>query len=179
MMNAVSKNFKWKGLMTQIKKLVSECKDCQRFKIMGVKKYGKIPLQQEEKDKTEPWQTVHVDTVGPWPVEFQLKKSKVIQTVNIITLTAVDWATHWPEIWPVRDQTAKLAVCTFDMEWLCRFPRPEEVVHDNRGEFVGFEFQELLISYGIKAMPMTVHNPQSNSPIERMHLVMGDIMRTK
>eukprot|EP00957_Ditylum_brightwellii_P029384 2221179-Ditylum_brightwellii.AAC.1 len=179
MINTVGKNFKWKGMMAQIKKLILEYKDCQRFKIMGMKKYDKIPLQEEEKDKTEPWQTVHVDTVGPWPVEFQLKKLKVIQTVDIIALTAADWVTHWLEIWPVQDQTAKLAACAFDVRWLCRFLHPEEVVHDNGREFVGFEFQELLVSYGIKAMLMTVCNPQSNSPIERMHLVMGDILRTK
>eukprot|EP00957_Ditylum_brightwellii_P054680 4142887-Ditylum_brightwellii.AAC.2 len=76
--NAVDKNFKWKGMTTQIEKLVLECKDCQHFKITGIKKYDKIPLQEEEKDKTEPWQTVHIDTVGPWPVEFQPKKLKVI-----------------------------------------------------------------------------------------------------
>eukprot|EP00957_Ditylum_brightwellii_P155376 11827860-Ditylum_brightwellii.AAC.1 len=52
-------------------------------------------------------------------------------------------------------------------------------MHDNWGKFVGFKFQELLVSYGIKLMPMTVPNPQSNSPIEQMYLVMEGILRTK
>eukprot|EP00957_Ditylum_brightwellii_P145563 11083221-Ditylum_brightwellii.AAC.1 len=80
--------------MMQIKKLVSGCEDCQHFKITRVNKHGKIPLQEEEKDTTKPWQIVHVDTVGTWPVEFKLKHSKVIQTIKINALTAADWAMH-------------------------------------------------------------------------------------
>ena len=45
--------------------------------------------------------------------------------------------------------------------------------------FTGREFQELLDSYGIKAIPITVKNPRANSHVERMHLTMGDISRTK
>ena len=52
------------------------------------------------------------------------------------------------------------------------------VVFDNGGEFTGVEFQELLQSYGIKAVPTTVRNPQSNGCIERMHLTAADMLRT-
>jgi transposase InsO family protein len=42
---------------------------------------------------------------------------------------------------------------------------------------MGQEFQELLHSYGIKAVPTTVKNPRSNGVIERVHLTMGDMLR--
>jgi len=45
-------------------------------------------------------------------------------------------------------------------------------------EFVGQELQELLHSYGIKPVPTTVRNPRSNGVIERVHLTMGDMLRT-
>ena len=52
------------------------------------------------------------------------------------------------------------------------------VVFDNGGEFLVAEFQELLQSYGIKAVPTIVQNPQSNGCIERMHLTAADMLRT-
>jgi len=56
--------------------------------------------------------------------------------------------------------------------------RPARVVYDNGAEFTGQEFQELLDSYGIKAVSTTVRNPKSNGVIERVHLTMGDMLRT-
>ena len=66
----------------------------------------------------------------------------------------------------------------FDNIWLCRYPRPVKVVHDNGGEFTGFEFQEMCTIYGVKAVPTTVKNPRSNSAAERMHLTAADMLRT-
>ena len=66
----------------------------------------------------------------------------------------------------------------FDSHYLCRYPRPVEVVFDQGSEFKS-EFAELLLSYGIKAVPTTVRNPAANAIIERTHLTMGDMLRTK
>ena len=66
----------------------------------------------------------------------------------------------------------------FDKAWLCRYPRPRRVVYDYGSEFIGFEFQELLLSYGIEPVLTTVKNPRANSPVERMHLTMADMLRT-
>jgi transposase InsO family protein len=61
---------------------------------------------------------------------------------------------------------------------LCRYPRPNRVVFDNGGEFTGGEFQEQLHSYGVQPVPTTVRNPISNGVVERVHLTMGDMLRT-
>ena len=66
----------------------------------------------------------------------------------------------------------------FGNEWLSRYPRPRRVVRDNGGEFVGYEFQELLVNYEILLVPTTVKNPRANSPVVRLHLSMGDMLRT-
>jgi transposase InsO family protein len=65
-----------------------------------------------------------------------------------------------------------------DGEWLCCYPRPAKVVYDNGTEFTGEEFQELLESYGIKPVATTNRNPKSNGVVERVHLTMGDMLRT-
>ena len=43
---------------------------------------------------------------------------------------------------------------------------------------MGWEFQELLISYGIKSKPTTIKNPTAQAAIERLNLLLGDQLRT-
>jgi len=50
-------------------------------------------------------------------------------------------------------------------------------IHDNGGELIGSDFQELLDNYGVKPKPTTVKNPQSNGLHERMHLVICEMLR--
>ena len=143
----------------------------------GTKKYGKLPPPQNWID-VSPWETVHIESVGPLSVKLRLiNEGKVIKTL-VFALTMIDRATNWPEFAIAKDATTITASNLFDKVWLCRYPRPKNVVHDNGTEFSS-EFLELLASYGIKSKPTTVKNPQSNAMIERVHLTMGDMLRTK
>ena len=65
------------------------------------------------------------------------------------------------------------------MQWLCRYSRPKECVHDNGPEYMGHEFQELLSSFGIKSRPTTVKNPTTQAVVERLHLTLADQLRTR
>ena len=62
--------------------------------------------------------------------------------------------------------------------WLSRYPWPEVCVHDNGGEFIGYQFQRLLEQCGIRDRPTTSRNPQANAICERMHQTVGNILRT-
>jgi hypothetical protein len=97
---------------------------------------------------------------------------------KIQALTIIDKATGWPEFIATRNKNSYHISILFDSDRLCRYPRPHRVIHDNGTEFTGSEFQELLTSYGIKAKSTTVRNPMSNGVIERVHLTMGDMLRT-
>jgi hypothetical protein len=65
----------------------------------------------------------------------------------------------------------------FDVQWLSRYPRPLRCIHDPGTEFVGPEFQTLLVHLGIQPVPSTVKNPQSNAICERLHATVGDMLR--
>ena len=43
---------------------------------------------------------------------------------------------------------------------------------------MGSEFQEMCHSYNIESKPTTVKNPQAQGVVKRMHLVVGDALRT-
>ena len=66
----------------------------------------------------------------------------------------------------------------FNINWLCCYPHPTKVGHDNGLEFIGKEFQELLASYDIQSKPTTVKNPTAQALVERLHLTLGDHLRT-
>lgn len=66
----------------------------------------------------------------------------------------------------------------FDQTWLSRYPRPAKVIFYNGVEFKR-DFIQLLTDYRIKANTTTVKNPQANSILERIHLVIHNMMQAQ
>ena len=56
--------------------------------------------------------------------------------------------------------------------------RPTEIIYDQGSEFIGHEFRKSLIEmeYGIIAKPSTSGNPMSNTILEWIHQVIGNLM---
>ena len=66
-----------------------------------------------------------------------------------------------------------------EQEWFCRCPWPTQVTFDRGSEFIGKDSQKMIREdYGIKAKPLTIRNPQANAIVERIHQVIGNIIRT-
>ena len=61
---------------------------------------------------------------------------------------------------------------------MARYPWPKRCIHDNGGEFTGWEFQQLLQKTDVKDVPTTSRNPTANAVCERMHQSVGNILRT-
>jgi len=61
---------------------------------------------------------------------------------------------------------------------MAKYPWPKRCVHDNGGEFVGWEFQQFLDKCNVKDMPTTSRNPQANSICKQMHQSVENILRT-
>jgi hypothetical protein len=159
----------WPGLQASVDKHVSCCHECQIYKTHR-KKYGKLPFKEPEE---KPWNTICVDLIGPYDVT-----TKDNREITLNAMTICDPATGWFEIVEIPNKQAKTTAKKLDQTWFCRYPRPERCIFDNGNEFLGKEFQEMLESYGVKAVPTTVKNPQANY-VERVHQTLGNILRTK
>ena len=63
--------------------------------------------------------------------------------------------------------------------WLSRYPTPMEITYYQGSEFIGHEFRKYPIQkeYLITAKPSTPVNPTSNAILERIHQVLGNIVR--
>ena len=159
-----------------IENLVRNCPKCQMFKKTTVRAVGHVPVCGSR--SIAPWERVHVDCVGPWSVDVSIHDSGKVIKRTILALLMICEATLWPEIALVQNTKSWYVAYMFDSTWICQYPRSTAVVFDNRGEFVSVDFEELLESYRVEGVPMTVKNPQSNGCIERMHLMAADMLRT-
>ena len=87
-------------------------------------------------------------------------------------------ATGWFEMKQLVTKKADEVANAIELVWLTRYPWPQEITYDAGSEFKA-EFQQLILEeYRIKAKPITVRNPQANAIIERVHGVIGDMIRT-
>lgn len=138
-----------------------KCRVCQRRKLQG-SGYGELPPREAI---MMPWQEVHVDLIRPWIV----KVDNVDHEIKFQALTCVDPVTNIVEMVRIDNKTAEHIAQQFQNLWLCRYPRPLWCIHDNGGEFIGWEFQRLLYKAKIEDAPITSKNPQGNATCERMH----------
>jgi hypothetical protein len=147
-------------------------KESQHYKRQH-KNYGHLPTKIQH--DIEPWDEVHVNLIGPWMIPQRPSKNPNLSAKpdmkqpQIPAVTMIDPSTHLLELTVVPDKESRTVARAFDRSWLCCYPRPLICLHDKGTEFTGIDFQELLQSYGIKAVIATTANPQTNAILERTH----------
>ncbi len=184
----------WKGMAKACISHCQKCPICQRGK-KRKRHYGHLPAKVVEHEMV-PWHTLHIDLIGPYSkTAKQIQPDGSIQTkeFKLTCMTFVDPATGWFEITEVPsfdiddvkngiqtviDKTSARIGQLFNQTWLTRYPRPKKVVFDNGSEFKK-DFIPLLRDFAIKPVPTTIKNPQSNSPVERIHQVIMNMLNTK
>jgi transposase InsO family protein len=91
----------------------------------------------------------------------------------------IDPATGWFEIQQYDDKQSITVANIVEQEWFSRYPWPRQITFDRGSEFIGQDFQKMIKEdYAIKAKRITVRNPQTNAIVERVHQVVGNIIRT-
>ena len=159
----------WPKMRGQITKAVNICTICQRNKKQQ-KKYGHLPPKEAE---ATPWDKLCVDLIGPYHIR---RKGK--ETIKCLCVTMIDPATGWFELHELTNKQSDTVANVVEQEWLNRYPWPTQITYDRGGEFIGAEFQAMIKDYGIKRKPIAVRNPQANAICERVHQVIGNIVRT-
>ena len=114
-----------------------------------------------------------IDLSGPWKAIIDGKE------VFFQTFTIIDVFTGWVEIIPITTKKSETINDLFIQEWLRRYPRPSRVIFDSGGEFDNESFHTTCLLWHIKPDPITVKNPRANAIVERMHRVLGDMLRVQ
>lgn len=107
---------------------------------------------------------IAIDSLGPFQGKYR-------------ALTIIDTSTRLVTIVATYKGTSLESAQAVDRRWFNEYPRPQRCIFDQGPEF-GREFQELLLSYGVKSKPTTVKNPQANSIVERVHGTINNKLRT-
>jgi hypothetical protein len=161
-------HFSHPHLKPRIEYIVKSCDACLRSKLPGMG-YGELPPREAG---LVPWNEVAVDLIGPWTVNVQGAD------ITFNALTCIDPVSNLVEIQRILNKSAAHVGTIFENLWLARYPRPLRCVHDNGGEFIGADFQRVLEINGVKDVPTTIKNPQSNAICERMHQTAANVLRT-
>ena len=160
----------WPKMRNHITNYVRICPLCQRNK-KRLKKYGFLPPKDAE---AIPWDRLCIDLIGPYTIRRKGRKNLICRCV-----TMIDPATGWFEIYEYDDKRSITVANIVEQEWFSRYPWPTQVTFDRGSEFIGQDFQKMIKEdYGVKAKPITVRNPQANAIVERVHQVIGNIIRT-
>ena len=160
----------WPKMRAHITNYVKICPLCQRNK-RRQKKYGLLPPKEAE---STPWDKLCVDLIGPYKIRRKGQDDLICRCV-----TMIDPATGWFEIQQYDDKQSITVANIIEQEWFSRYPWPTQVTFDRGSEFIGQDFQKMIKEdYGVQAKPITVRNPQANAIVERVHQVIGNIIRT-
>jgi hypothetical protein len=149
-----------------------------------------------------PWKVLCVDLIGP----YTLKGNDGL-SIDFMCLTMIDPATSWFKIVELPTvalettvppagkgkkvtivKNTKVAEPYFDKSsaqisnlvykiWFSRYPCCQCIIYDNGSEFK-LHFQSLCDTYGVKRKLTSVKNPQANAILERIHAVLGNMLRT-
>jgi hypothetical protein len=165
--NTILQHMTHPDLLNHCENIIRNCPTCQQHKTRH-RQYGYLPPRQVN---ANPWAEINVDLIGPWNLVLQNKVE-----LEFRALTIIDPVTNFVEIIRIHNKTAKHVGLQLENAWLSRYPCPTRCVYDQGGEFTGSEFKAVLTRHGIKNVPLTAKNPQSNAICKRMHHTVADAL---
>ncbi len=151
----VVKRFYWKHMTKDIKHWIKQCTLCQMVS---------IPQHQEDIGfihsipVLEPWHTIGMDIVGPFPVS---------KSGNKYILTIVDYLCKWPEAFAIPDQKTETIVKIFVEEVVCRHGIPAKIITDQGTNFMSGIFADVCRILKIEKLHITACNSRANGLVKR------------
>jgi hypothetical protein len=180
----------WEGMHTTIRSLTKSCKTCQTKKKRKLK-YGHLPSRTVI---AVPWRVLCVDLIGPYTL-----KGKDGTIIDFMALTMINPKTSWFEVVElplvrrlktitvngkessiveeIFNKTSECVARLVNKTWLSRYPRYRYIIYNNGSEFK-LNFEYLCETYGVEGKPTMIKNPQANAILERLHEVLGQMLRT-
>jgi transposase InsO family protein len=139
----------WKSMKKDVFNYVDACSSCQRFKYRNGPLAGPMQLHTVN----EPWATIGVDIMGPFPPTASNKR---------YLLVVVDYFTRWVEMFALRSTTSNDVANVLSNEVFARFGLPRFIVSDNGPQFVSNLFKDFCRTLGIQQKWTANYHPQSN-----------------
>lgn len=139
----------WDSMRKDVCNYVKACEACQQFK------YDNTPSsnQMQIHSVNEPWHTIGIDIMGPFPVTSRNKR---------FLLVIVDYFTRWIEVFPL-STTTSIAISELLIDQLfTRYGFPKYILSDNGPQFVSNMFRSFCDTLNIQQKLTANYHPQSN-----------------
>ena len=151
------------GVVRDVNRMCAACPICQKAKPANT---TKAPLQPLPVIK-EPLTRLAMDIVGPL---------KCTKKGNKYLLVIMDYATNWPEAFPLRNTLTETVVERL-VEVTARLGVPQELLTDNGSNFVSKVMQRFCTVTGIKQIRTYPYHPQTNGIVERFNVTIKHFLR--
>ena len=163
MLAIIARGYVWEGMRRDVLAWSRACDECVRNKVgrhtQQLVMHLPVPSSRFEH--------VHVDMVGPFPLDQQ----------NRYILTMMDRTTRWPEAVAMPDSTTDSILQAFLATWVARFGIPRIVTSDRGAQFTSKAWTGALAKLGISSSTTTAYHPQSNGLVERFHCSLKNALR--
>ena len=154
----------WPNIYKDVQQFCSTCPECQKTgrKLRSEKAALKpiVPIGV-------PFKKIGIDIVGPLP-----RSNKG----NRFILTVADFATKYPEAFPIPSQTAEVVADAL-IELFSRVGIPDEIVSDQGTNFMSSLITQLCETLGIRKIKSSVYYPQTNGLVERLNGTLKSMLR--
>lgn len=118
----IKRTYFWKNMRQHIEDYIKRCELCQKYKI--TRQNLKPPMAIEEL-KSEPFERIQIDIVGPIEVENREKKILTIQ----------DNCTKYVKFIPLNSLKSEEIINKLLINWITYFGIPKQILMDNGPEF--------------------------------------------
>jgi len=119
-----------------------------------------------------PMAVLHADLVGPLPIGQNLQNQRGFQYI----LSAVDSATHYLWLLPIRHKTAEAVAAVLFDEIISRVSVPSAILTDRGREFMEEVAECLYKRLGITHLKTSVYHPQTDAKCERVHFSVHNLI---
>ena len=162
---AISSQYTWPKMKSEVEDYVRRCKNCQVNKILTPR--NKAPLQVTTTAE-QPFEKCYLDVVGPLPVTT---------SGNKYILTFQDDLSKYVVAVPMERQDADTVARAFVEKIVLLYGIPQIVQTDQGSNFMSEMFKDTCRLLKIKKIQSTAFHPESQGSIERSHRVLAEYLR--
>lgn len=159
----IAARFYWPGLYSEVQQYCKSCPECQFTSKRKTSPYPLQPLPIIE----VPFSRIAMGIVGP------LERT---QTGFKYSLVICDYATRYPEAFPLRKVTAG-PIAQALLQLFSRVGIPQEVLTDQGTAFLSKTLKQVYSLLGIKGIRTTPYHPQTDGLVERYNQTLKGMLR--
>lgn len=159
----IAARFYWPGLYKDVREFCKSCPVCQ---LTSNRRTSPYPLQPLPVIET-PFARIAMDLVGP------LERS---QTGHRYILVICDYATRYPEAFPLRKISAR-PIAHALLQLFSRVGIPQEILTDQGTAFLSKTMKQVYSLLGIKGIRTTPYHPQTDGLVERYNQTLKSMLR--